>query len=43
MLAETGDRRCGLGSLASANFEDVMLSNMLMDTLSETMTEGVPM
>ena len=43
MLAETGDRRFRLGSLATDSFEDVMLSDALMDTLSETMTEGVPM
>lgn len=43
MLAETGDRRFRLGNLASDSFEDVMLSDTLMDVLSETMTEGVPM
>jgi radical SAM protein with 4Fe4S-binding SPASM domain len=43
MLAETGDRRFRLGNLKSDTFEDVMLSDALMDVLSETMTEGVPM
>jgi radical SAM protein with 4Fe4S-binding SPASM domain len=43
MLAETGDRCFHLGNLASDSFEDVMLSDTLMDVLSETMTEGVPM
>jgi His-Xaa-Ser system radical SAM maturase HxsB len=43
MLAETGDRRFRLGSLAADTFEDVMLSDALVDVLSETMTEGVPM
>jgi His-Xaa-Ser system radical SAM maturase HxsB len=43
MLAETGDRRFRLGSLATDSFDDVMLSDALVDVLSETMTEGVPM
>jgi His-Xaa-Ser system radical SAM maturase HxsB len=43
MLAETGDRRFRLGSLTTDSFEDVMLSDTLINTLSETMTEGVPM
>lgn len=43
MLAETGDRRFRLGRLADDSFEDVMLSDALVDVLSETMTEGVPM
>ncbi len=43
MLAETGDRRFRLGTLTTDTFEDVMLSDALMDMLSETMTEGVPM
>ena len=43
MLAETGDRRFRLGNLISDDFEDIMLSDTLVDTLSETMTEGVPM
>ncbi|MDR3635415.1 MAG: His-Xaa-Ser system radical SAM maturase HxsB [Isosphaeraceae bacterium] len=43
MLAETGDRRFRLGSVADDSFEDVMLSDALVDVLSETMTESVPM
>jgi His-Xaa-Ser system radical SAM maturase HxsB len=43
MLAETGDRRFRLGNLAVDAFEDVMLSDTLVDVLSETMTEGMPM
>lgn len=43
MLAETSDRRFRLGNLATDAFEDVMLSDTLVDVLSETMTEGVPM
>jgi uncharacterized protein len=43
MLAETGDVRFRLGSLASDSFEDVMLSDTLTNVLAETMTECVPM
>ena len=43
MLAETGDRKFRLGSLTDDSFDDVMLSDALLDVLSETMTEGVPM
>lgn len=43
MLAETGDRRFRLGNLEADSFEDVMFSDSLLDVLSETMSEGVPM
>ena len=43
MLAETGDRRFRLGRLETDAFEDVMFSDTLVDVLSETMSEGVPM
>lgn len=43
MLAETGDRRFHLGNLSTDRFEDVMLSDSLVELLSATMTEGVPM
>lgn len=43
MLAETEDRRFRLGSLEADSFEDVMLSDGLVDVLDATMTEGVPM
>ncbi|WP_422931600.1 His-Xaa-Ser system radical SAM maturase HxsB [Singulisphaera sp. PoT] len=43
MLAETGDRRFRLGNLMTDSFDDVMLSDTLLDVLSGTMTEGMPM
>lgn len=43
MLAETGDRSFRLGNLATDSFEDAMLSDTLLDVLSATMTESVPM
>ena len=43
MLAETGDRRFRLGDIYTDSFEDVMLSDALVDTLASTMTESVPM
>jgi His-Xaa-Ser system radical SAM maturase HxsB len=43
MLAETGDRSFRLGNLSADSFEEVMLSDSLVDLLSESMTEGVPM
>lgn len=43
MLAEAGDRTFRLGSLLTDSFDDVMLSDTLVDVLAATMTEGVPM
>ncbi len=43
MLAESGDRRFRLGNLHTDSFEEVMSSDNLIDILSETMTECVPM
>jgi len=43
MLAETGDRRFRLGDVGTDSFEDVMLSDSLVEVLSTTMTEGAPM
>lgn len=43
MLAEMGDRTFLLGHLAEDCYEDVMLSPKLIDTLEQTMTEGMPM
>lgn len=43
MLAETGDRRFRLGNVITDSFEDVMLSDSLVDTLAESMSECVPM
>jgi His-Xaa-Ser system radical SAM maturase HxsB len=42
MLAEMGDPHFRLGNLRQDNYEDMMLSDVLVDTLKETMTEGVP-
>lgn len=43
MLAETGDRTFRLGSLVTDSFQTVMFSDHLLETLSQTMTEGMPM
>lgn len=43
MLAETGDRTFCLGHLAKSSYEEVMLSQQLIETLEQTMTEGMPM
>jgi len=43
MLAEVGDRRFRLGSLAVDSFEDVATSDALIEVLSATMTEVSPM
>jgi His-Xaa-Ser system radical SAM maturase HxsB len=43
MLAETGDRRFRLGSLKTDSYERVMRADTLVETLAESMTEGVPM
>ena len=42
MLAEMGDQHFCLGNLLTDQYEDMMLSDVLIDTLSQTMTEGVP-
>ena len=42
MLAEMGDQRFCLGNLMSDSYEDMMLSDILIDTISQTMTECVP-
>ena len=42
MLAEMGDQKFRLGNLLSDSYEDMMLSDILIDTLSETMAECVP-
>jgi His-Xaa-Ser system radical SAM maturase HxsB len=42
MLAEMGDDRFRLGDLMSNSFEDVMLSDVLLSALKETILEGVP-
>lgn len=43
MLAETGDKQFRLGNLIKDSYEDVMLSEFLVDSLAQTMTEGMPM
>jgi uncharacterized protein len=42
MLAEMGDPHFRLGNLLKDSYEDMMLSDVLIDTLTETMSEGVP-
>lgn len=42
MLAEMGDQKFCLGSLLTDSYEDMMLSDVLIDALSETMAECVP-
>ncbi len=42
MLGEMGDPHFRLGNLSTDSYEDMMLSDVLIDTLTETMTEGVP-
>jgi radical SAM protein with 4Fe4S-binding SPASM domain len=42
MLAEMGDSHFRLGNLLSDSYESMMLSDVLIETLSQTMTEGVP-
>jgi hypothetical protein len=42
MLAEMGDEKFLLGNLLSDSYEDMMLSDVLIDSLSETMAECVP-
>jgi sulfatase maturation enzyme AslB (radical SAM superfamily) len=42
MLAEMGDPHFRLGNLFEDSYAEMMLSNVLIDTLTETMSEGVP-
>lgn len=42
MLAEMGDQKFCIGNLLSDSYKDMMLSDMLIDTISQTMTECVP-
>jgi His-Xaa-Ser system radical SAM maturase HxsB len=42
MLAEMGDQHFKLGNLLADNYEDIMLSDVLIDTLMASMAEGVP-
>jgi len=43
MLAETGDRTFELGKLGQHSLRDVLYSDRLLETLSQTMTEVMPM
>jgi uncharacterized protein len=43
MLAEMGDTTFRLGDLAHDRYEDVMLSDALLDPLEESFTQSVPM
>jgi len=43
MLAEMGDTRFRLGSLADDTYEEMMLSPAFIDLVRDTMTEGMPM
>jgi radical SAM protein with 4Fe4S-binding SPASM domain len=42
MLAEMGDPHFCIGNLIKDSYEEVMLSPVLIDALTETMSEGVP-
>jgi His-Xaa-Ser system radical SAM maturase HxsB len=42
MLAEMGDQHFLLGNLNTDKYEEMMLSDVLIDTLMESMSEGVP-
>ncbi len=43
MLAEMGDKKFRLGSVYHDNYEDVILSDTVLDTLEATLSESLPM
>jgi uncharacterized protein len=43
MLAEMGDKRFRLGSVYNDSYEDVILSDTVLDTLESTLSESLPM
>lgn len=43
MLAEMGDKKFRLGNVHSDSYEDIMLSDTLLDTLESTLSESIPM
>ncbi len=43
MLAEMGDKKFRLGNVHTDSYEDVMLSDTLLDTLESTLSESIPM
>jgi His-Xaa-Ser system radical SAM maturase HxsB len=43
MLAEMGDKKFRLGNVHADSYEDIMLSDTLLDTLELTLSESIPM
>lgn len=43
MLAEMGDKKFRLGNVHNDSYEDIMLSDILLDTLESTLSESIPM
>jgi uncharacterized protein len=43
MLAEMGDKKFRLGNVYNDSYEDIMLSDILLDTLESTLSESIPM
>ena len=43
MLAEMGDKKFRLGNVHSSSYEDIFLSDILLDTLEESLAESSPM
>lgn len=43
MLAEMGDKKFRLGNVHNDSYEDIMLSDTLLDTLESTLSESIPM
>lgn len=43
MLAEMGDKKFRLGNVHTDGYEDIWLSDILLDTLDSTLSESIPM
>jgi His-Xaa-Ser system radical SAM maturase HxsB len=43
MLAEMGDKKFRLGNVHTDKYEDIMLSDVLLDTLESSLSESIPM
>ncbi len=43
MLAEMGDKKFRLGNVHTDRYQDIMLSDTLLDTLESTLSESIPM
>ena len=43
MLAEMGDKKFRLGNVHQDNYQDIWLSETLLDTLESTISESIPM